>query len=198
MTAPDAALILKAARNAAKRFTPAPLRHWQEDIASDVVLYVVARLHHSERLGAECYRFAASHAVRRLCYLLRGQSEMLEGLDVPEDCPHELAPLPLWRLQQVWEDLTDLQRLSVHQLLSGEGFLEVARGNGVSSSSLARARATVLRRLDAPTTTPTRSRRAYQRTDVGTRKPNPAAVAAFKEADKLRAREYRAAKRRAA
>lgn len=198
MTKPDARLILKAARNAAKRYTPAPLRHWQEDIASDVVLYVVARLQECERLGADCYRFAALHAVRRLCYLLRGQSELLDGVEVPEDAPHELAPLPLWRLQQVWEDLTDLQRLSVHQLLSGDGFLEVARGNGISSSSLARARATVLQRLNAPTTMPTRSRRSYQRVEVGTRAADPAAVAAFKEADKLRAREYRAAKRRAA
>jgi hypothetical protein len=191
-------LMLRGARHATWRHTPPRLHHWRDDLTQDVVLYALNNRQMAGRTGAQCYSWAAKHAIRRLCYLLRGQVELADDWDVPVDAPHELHPLPLWRLQRVWCDLTDLERLALQQLMTDESPVHLARQLGVGQPALFRARRTALGRIDEPGAYP-RSGRSYQRirTDVQRAPTDEARVAAWKARDRAYARAQRAKRRQA-
>lgn len=197
-TLSEGELIARGARHAALRWTPLPLRHWMEDIIQDVVVYVLINRQHSPRVGEQRYRWGVQKAVRRLCYLLRGQSELAAGWDAPVEAPHELGPLPLWRLQRVWEDLTDLEREAVGLFLQDGSMLQRARELGCNQSALHQALRKALSRIDEPAAHK-RGRSHRQRLDM-TRERKPIdieKIAALKARDAAAARARRAARRAA-
>lgn len=187
----DAEKVLRGARSAAWRWTPRRLAHWREDIAQDVVTAVLVLCQRSDRVRAEAYQWATWHAVQRLTTLLRCQDETPEAWDEPEvDAPHELGPIALWRLQAVWGDLTDLQRIAVSQVVTGSS-TQVAGGR-VNSAMLWQARRSVLERLNM---SPLAARRKDKRGCRGftPRVEDPVKRAARLKADAAKARAKRAA-----
>lgn len=144
------ALLLKAARNAAWRLTPPSLSQWREDIAQDAVEQALRMDKRGFIAGPLVLKWGVLHAVRRLSFLLRYQVELPPDFDEPVEGPAELGPIALWRLQAVWGDLTDVERLALGQLISGEQPTQLARRARVSGSSIFRARITALKRIDNP------------------------------------------------
>lgn len=201
MSALDPRALLGAARKAAWLYTPPALEHWRDEIASDVAERVVRRLQTEAVAPSFVYRTAAFKAIRHLTYLLRGQAERVDDYgddDVWQlgllDGRPELGPIALWRLQALWEDLTDIQRLAMTWYLSGDSLVDVARENGVHNATLVTALKSVLRRLDGAQFT-----RRGRRARLAGRPPmDPKAVAAAKASDAAAARARRAAFREVA
>lgn len=194
--------VLNASKAAAWKYTPAKLAHWREDIAQDVAVFVTRHRQKSDLVGQQSYNWAAQHAVRRLAFLLRYQVELPEGWtegDDAEDMPlpvasrPELGPIALWRLQQCWDELSDIQRLAMTTVLTGDSPTEAGRPYGLCARDLARGAKAVCARLNGRPMT-----RKGRRAKLASKAPTPEKDAARKLKDRDRERRRRAEKREAA
>jgi hypothetical protein len=187
--------MLRASQRAAWRHVPPSLAHWREDLAQDIAVAVWSlKASKGLQVPASAYRWAAWHAVRRLAFLLRYQVDGYEGWDEHEgDVPAELAPIALWRVQKCWDELSDLQRLALSQVVTGAR-TTVDLAGYATESALARARKTALARLDGHRPASGRTARMYQRATLN-RVEDPVKRAARLQRAAAAARAKRAAKK---
>lgn len=144
--------LVEASRRSAWRHTPRRLESWRDDIAQDVAEYVVQLDAMRGIRGEGCFDFAARHAVRRLVRQLR--HDTLAWVDGWDEADFGALPRPefgaiaLARLQRHWEEMTELQRLAVGVIITGESPTEAARPLGLRASDILRAARTAFERMD--------------------------------------------------
>lgn len=160
MSVVEMATVLRLARAAAFkacRVRGAAAWFWLEDVAQDVASIVWQAQQRGHGSGPLQY---AQYAHRSLCaYVgdLRWEGRAL--LHVPLEqapersvTPSEVAPLVLWRLQRIWEDLTQAQKAGALSLLMGGEYGSLAAAAAeyrVNSEAAQNGREAVLARIGA-------------------------------------------------